>query len=258
MPNTNFMKEEDKWYANWFDSPYYHILYKNRDLTEASDFLDRLVKYLSPKEAASMLDLGCGSGRHAVHLAKMGYHVLGIDLSENSIKTANEKAKAAALQQLRFKRQDMREQVGEQFNYVFNLFTSFGYFDDATDNIKVLKVIHASLIENGYAVIDFLNSNYVEATLVPKESKTIEGVNFEIQRSIENTGESKYVAKDIRFKANGKDYSYQEKVQLLDSGDFKNYFKQANFELIDAFGNYKLQPFNATKSDRLIMLIKPK
>ena len=75
------------WYASWFDTPYYHILYKDRGYDEAQAFMRALMAYLKPKDSAKILDLACGKGRHSVFLNSLGYNVTGVDLSKNSIRT---------------------------------------------------------------------------------------------------------------------------------------------------------------------------
>ncbi len=79
----------------------------------------------------------------------------GADLSENSIAAASEFAN----DKLHFKVHDMREPFEEKFDAVFNLFTSFGYFESDDDNLTTLKAIKESLTEYGFAVIDFMNVN---------------------------------------------------------------------------------------------------
>ena len=82
------IKDTQKWYASWFDSKFYHILYKDRDDKEAQHFMDTLTNYLNLPEDGSILDLACGKGRHSVYLNSLGYNVIGADLSENSINYA--------------------------------------------------------------------------------------------------------------------------------------------------------------------------
>ena len=75
-------------YNNWFDSKYYHILYKNRNHQEAREFIKKLIKHLNLKKKSKVLDAGCGKGRHSIEIEKLGHIVTGIDLSKNSIKFA--------------------------------------------------------------------------------------------------------------------------------------------------------------------------
>src|SRR5690606_3293150 len=149
----NMQKETNNWFASWFDTPYYHILYKDRDYEEAQLFMDNITGYLNLPEDAKILDLACGRGRHSIYLNKLGYDVTGADLSENSIKEASKHTN----DKLHFVVHDMRDTCNEKYDAIFNLFTSFGYFESDDDNLTTLKAIHNSLTEYGFAVIDFMN-----------------------------------------------------------------------------------------------------
>ena len=65
-------KETTQWYASWFDTPYYHILYKDRNHAEAHLFMDNLTNYLNLPEDGKILDLACGRGRHSIYLNSLG------------------------------------------------------------------------------------------------------------------------------------------------------------------------------------------
>ena len=76
------------WFINWFDSPYYHLLYKDRDEKEAKIFIDNLVSYFQIPRKSTLLDVACGKGRHAIYFNTKGMNVFGIDLSKKSIQIA--------------------------------------------------------------------------------------------------------------------------------------------------------------------------
>ena len=126
-------KPTQNWFASWFDTPYYHILYKERNYREAQIFMDNLTHYLNLPEKAKVLDLACGKGRHAIYLNQLGFEVIGADLSENSIAEASKNSNSS----LQFQVHDMREKFDDQFDAIFNLFTSFGYFDDLAERALV-------------------------------------------------------------------------------------------------------------------------
>jgi SAM-dependent methyltransferase len=173
---------QTEWFASWFDSPHYHRLYAHRSDAEATGFIDALVEQLRPRADSRVLDLGCGTGRHARRLASKGYDITGIDLSAASIAAATRTARP----RLRFRRQDMRESFGRRtFDYVFNLFTSFGYFLDPRDHEVVVRNITTSLKDNGRLVLDYLNVRHADAMLTPREDVVIDGVAFRITRSVE-------------------------------------------------------------------------
>jgi SAM-dependent methyltransferase len=241
-------KEVNNWFSSWFDSPYYHILYKERNQEEAQLFMDNLVHYLNLPEEATILDLACGKGRHAIHLNQLGFNVLGADLSANSILEANKSANAT----LQFKEHDMREPFEEKFDAIFNLFTSFGYFENPADNLKTLKAMKNSLTEYGFAVIDFMNVHQVLANLIPEEVKTVDGIDFHIKRYLKDG----YIFKEIDFDDQGEKFHFTEKVSALTLADFENLMEQADIFLLDTFGDYKLKKFHKMESERLIMIFK--
>lgn len=246
--SENNTSQANNWFETWFDSPYYHILYKDRDDTEAQLFMDNLTHYLNLPEEAKILDLACGKGRHSIYLNTLGYDVTGVDLSENSIVEASKSSNDS----LRFKVHDMRLSTEEKYDAVFNLFTSFGYFDNEEDNFKTLLAIKESLTEYGFAVIDFMNANYVINNLVPEETKTVDGIAFHIKRYVENG----HILKEINFEDNGQKFHFTEKVRALRLEDFEAMMEKAAIYLLDIFGDYKLRKYFKNESERLIMIFK--
>lgn len=241
-------KNSENWFSTWFDSPYYHILYKNRNEEEAQVFMDNVTHYLNMPENGTILDLACGKGRHSIYLNKLGYNVTGVDLSENSIAIANESSNES----LRFKTHDMREPMNETYDAVFNLFTSFGYFDTYEDNIKTLKAIKDSINEYGFGVIDFFNADFIIENLVAEETKEIDDITFNIKRFVEN----KKIIKEIRFEDKGESFYFTEKVSAFTLSDFESMMEEAGIFLLEIFGDYKLRKFYKTQSERLIMIFK--
>ncbi|UWY26512.1 class I SAM-dependent methyltransferase [Flavobacterium sp. TR2] len=249
--NASTPNQEDdnqNWYSSWFDTPYYHILYKDRNYREAQIFMDNLTHYLNLPEKAKVLDLACGKGRHSIYLNQLGYDVLGADLSENSIAEASINSNKT----LHFKVHDMREPFDEKFDAIFNLFTSFGYFESDDDNLTTLKAIKESLSEYGFAVIDFMNVTNVIENLVPEEIKTVDEIDFHIKRYVEDG----HIFKEIDFEDKGRKYHFTEKVKALTLKDFQDLMDEAGIFLLDIFGDYKLKKFHKTESERLIMIFK--
>ena len=241
-------KEVKNWFISWFDSPYYHILYKDRNYREAQIFMDNLTHYLNLPDHAKVLDLACGKGRHAIYLNQLGFDVLGVDLSENSIGVAKKNENET----LHFKVHDMRHAFEEKYDGIFNLFTSFGYFENDDDNLKTLIAIRESLSEFGFGVIDFMNVPNVVANLVPHEVKTVDNIDFHIKRfHIDG-----YIYKEIDFEDQGEKFHFTEKVRAFNLADFQQMMDNAGIYLLDIFGDYKLKKFHKSDSERLIMIFK--
>lgn len=239
-------KETENWFTSWFDTPYYHILYKDRDYEEALIFMKKLTGFLELKKGQTILDLACGKGRHAISLSELGYDVTGVDLSPASILYA----KNYENETLHFDVHDMCKPYHKKFDAVFNLFTSFGYFENEQDNFRTLTAIKANLNLNGKAVIDFMNVNSIINSLVEKETKTVNKITFHINRYLKDG----YIIKDISFRDNNENYFFTEKVKALTLMDFQAYFKKAGIELLCTFGDYNLGSFDPEESPRLILI----
>jgi SAM-dependent methyltransferase len=240
------------WFATWFNSPYYHILYKNRDENEAKIFMSNLAEYLAIPAKASILDAACGKGRHSAFLASNGFAVTGFDLATDSIAAAKKTYEALInnpFHQLDFFVHDIRKPFRENgFDYVFNLFTSFGYFETEEENQETISALAASLKAGGRLVIDFFNTEKIVASLPQNETKEIDGVRFAISKSLQG----KFIVKDIRFE----DKHFQERVIAIQYQDFMRYFEQANLQVQKCFGDYQLSDYESSNSDRMIWLVK--
>jgi SAM-dependent methyltransferase len=239
-------KEHPKWFQSWFDTSYYHILYKHRDYKEAEAFIKNIVTYLNLNKADSILDLACGKGRHSIFLNSLGYDVTGLDLSKNSI----EHAKTNESESLHFEVHDMRNVYETQFEIVLNLFTSFGYFQDEMDNFKVIQTIKSSLKQNGIGVIDYMNSPLVIDNLIAHNSYESDGIKFELKRNYKDG----FITKNIEVNDDGNSFHFEEKVRAFTFQDFETMLSNAGLHLLDCFGSYKLEPFNNKTSERLILI----
>lgn len=241
------MKKE--WFNAWFDSPYYHILYKNHDEQEAGRALEKMVIALKLSPGARILDLGCGKGRHSRFLAEKGFDVTGVDISESSIQYARQ----FEAENLSFFLHDMRKsfRIG-YFDAIMNMFTSFGYFKDDTDHFKTIQNAALGLRKDGLLLIDFFNSAWVRAHLVRHEIKQNNGIEFHLRRTIRGG----YVYKSIEFRVDKKRHFFRERVRLFALADFSDVFAKAGLKIINTFGDYDLNLFDKQACKRLIIVGK--
>lgn len=237
------------WFEEWFDSPYYHILYKNRDEKEACYFIDHLIEKLHLQPATKVLDLACGRGRHAVYLNQQGFEVTGVDLSDASITYARKFENS----KLSFFVHDMRQTLYlNYFDTIFNLFTSFGYFDNEAENQQVLKAAYDGLKPGGLFIIDYLNSKKVIDHMLRRETKIVDGITFEMRRALLQG----FITKQINFSDKGTDYVFHEKVRALKHDQLVAMLQKAGFTVTHQFGDYYLNPFIEAQSDRVILVAK--
>ncbi len=241
--------DNNNWFVNWFDTPYYHTLYKKRNKNEASQFLDLLLNFLHPNKKASFLDLACGKGRHSIYLNEKGYSVTGLDLSANSI----EMAKQFETKSLKFLIHDMRHLLaGHSFDYILSLFTSFGYFNDPLEDILVIKNVKQSLNPNGIFVLDYFNASKPNLNFDIQFTKVIDGVQFDIIKTIEGDR----IIKKIDVTDNEKVFNYSEQVRIYSCERLKQLLEQEGLTVLNVFGSYDLEPYNELTCDRLIVVAK--
>jgi len=243
------------WFKEWFNTPYYHILYKDRDFQEAEIFISKLTKFLKLPKNSKIIDLACGKGRHSLYLNRLGYDVMGLDLSEESI-LHNQQFEN---ENLKFAVHDMRDEIfpqliSEKADMVMNLFTSFGYFDDEKDDERVFVSVKNALKNKGIFVLDFLNEEFVKKTLVPETIQHKGGIDFHIKKRIENN----YIIKDIIFEDDNQQHHYFEKVKLHKAEEILEIAEKIGFSKKHIFGNYLLEDFDAKTSPRSILILEAK
>jgi len=242
------MTKHQNWFQSWFNTKYYHILYKQRNYEEAERFLKNLITFLNINKNHTILDLACGKGRHSIFLNSLGYDVTGVDLSEQSIK----KASQSSNDRLKFMIHDMRYPIESNYDVILNMFTSFGYFDSIDDNFNVLKTIKNSLNKDGIGVIDFMNSNYIINHLVLQNNVEIDGIQFDIKRNFKDG----IITKIITVTDGDQTTKYEERVRAFNQQDFFSMISDANLRFVKCFGSYDLDPYNAQTSERLILIFK--
>ncbi|MBI4929274.1 MAG: class I SAM-dependent methyltransferase [Bacteroidetes bacterium] len=239
------------WIQDWFGSEYYCMLYKHRNADEAKLFLGNLVSLLKLSPKNKILDCGCGRGRHSIYLAEKEFDVTGIDISEKNIAEAKKSEK----ENLTFYIHDQRNFFRiNYYNAVLSLFTSFGYFERDAENNKAVKSMTSALKKDGWLILDFMNSYKEIKELIPNEKMECKEVAFEIKRFIEDNS----IVKEISVTDNGKGFSFREQVKAYTQRDLENFFAENGLEVLHLFGDYSLNKFDETKSERLILIGKKK
>jgi SAM-dependent methyltransferase len=152
-------KRAKAWWEEMFSDDFLRTMVRADQsvVTRECDFIE---ERLGLEKGAIMLDLGCGSGEHAVELARRGYNVVGYDLSLPMLARAQDEAQDRG-QQINFLQGDMREMAFEDsFDGVYCWSTTFGYFDD-DKNLGVLARIHRGLRQGGMLLLDVANRDYI-------------------------------------------------------------------------------------------------
>jgi SAM-dependent methyltransferase len=237
-----------EWFETWFDTSYYHLLYRNRNEVEARQFIDALLRFLNPAPDAHFIDVACGKGRHSKYLNSLGFKVTGIDLSENSINEA--KINTSSEKGIQFHQQDIREPFPEKnLDFAVNLFTSFGYFDSEKEHQLALNNMFNCLAPGGKMVMDYMNVSEVLLSLKREEHREVDGVHFTIKRYIENG----CIIKEITVTDKGESFVFEERVKAFSKADLESLMINSGFKICATFGSYNLEPYQEN-SARVVLI----
>ncbi len=233
-----------EWFESWFDDDYL-ALYPHRNEAEAERHVALIERMVRGMTVNRVLDLACGAGRHTRSLSDRWW-TTGLDLSEALLERARESDLATPLV-----RGDIRELPFRDgtFDLVVNLFTSFGYFDTDAEHRAVIREVGRATAAGGTFILDFLNADLVERTLVPYDRKENEGRIVEQRRSIED---GRFIVK--RISIDGEDREFVERVRLYSLEELRAMLRNdGGFTISEEFGDYEGSSFTE-ESPRLILV----
>ena len=150
----------------WFDrdafwAEFRPVLFDEARWAGAAEQVDQLLVHLKVDRGAALLDLCCGPGRHALELARRGYVVTGVDRTAEYLDSARGLAVSEDLA-IDFVQEDMRRFVRPSaYDGAYNVFTSFGYFDDPHDDRSVLEHLYGSLKPGARLVLDMIGKEII-------------------------------------------------------------------------------------------------
>jgi len=225
-----------EWWKSFFDEPYAKAILESFE-ERASQEVDFIEDALSLSRNVKILDLCCGLGRHSIELAKRGYQVTGVDVTSQYLETARAKAKEKGVK-IDFIEGEMRNiSFYEEFNAAINMFTSFGFFEEEKDNLKVLKNVSNTLKPEGKFLIDVINRDWIIRNYRERdwresgEGLVLEVRKFDLARSI-NYGKQiiirggERIEKDVPLRM----YSFHELKSMLELAGLKVIASYGSFE----------------------------
>ena len=237
------------WTRQYFDEVYlkYFLEKQNEELTEKQ--VDFIARFFS--KDSRLLDAGCGIGRHSIKLGERGFDVLGVDSSPLYVDIARKKIKEKNLKNVRCEVLDLRDMHFENiFNGVLSMWSSFGYFDDKT-NERILQSFFIALDSKGKLIIDIENRDYILKYFIRETFREKDGVFIMERRRFHPltsvvTTHRYVVGKDIR-----KDYIRH--IRVYSATEMINLFERIGFINIKVFGDYNFSTFSE-HSKRIIIV----
>lgn len=244
------MKSE--WFKDWFNTQEYLNVYQHRNENDAEKHIKLIFDNVKVFPGFNVLDMACGAGRHAILLAKKGLSVTAVDLSENLLKIAKQIAEKENLN-IHFIQSDIRDfKTTVRFDLILNLFTSFGYFETDEENISVLKKAYNLLEVDGYFVLDFFNSYFLQQNLVEFSEENINDAIIHQFRKIKNDR----ITKKIVITKDGEISTFEESVRMFTKDELIDILTKIGFDIYKTFGDFLGNEFDKLNSTRLILICK--
>ncbi len=243
------------WYEDAFGRDYL-ALYPHRDNAEAERDVHAIINLIRPYKNDDLLDLGCGAGRHLVALFRAGYtRLVGLDLSQQLLTVARERLDEIGAGSVELARSDMRSiPYSGRFATALSLFTSFGYFDNMTEDEEVLVGVNRSLKDGGTFLIDTLNRDFVIANLVPREEKTLKIGALSIERRLSDD-HTRVEKKTHLVKQDGTERVFHESVRMYTALEMESMLRRSGFGELRRYGSLRGDPHRAD-SERLVVVAK--
>jgi len=239
-----------EWFKQWFNSKEYLNVYRHRDKKDAKELLHLVLDNINSSNVRTVLDMAAGHGRHAIILARKGFKVTAVDLSEMLLNIARKNAEKDNLE-IEFVHSDIRQfNPDKKFDLIINLFTSIGYFDSDEENFHILNKAYDLLADKGYFVLDYMNKNFVRNTLVPFTVDTIDKGTITQNRFIKN----ERVIKEIIIEKERSTEKYYESVRMFSYEELTGTMKNIGFKVLHTFGDFLGNPFELENSPRIIII----
>lgn len=237
----------DDWYKESFSQDYLTV-YRHRDVRDAETIVDGLLSYVQLPPRSLCLDLCCGFGRHLHQLQRKGIRTYGVDLSPVLLDYAAGHDHGRD----RLIRADMRRlPFSPVFDFVFSFFSSFGYFSDDRENVRVFHEIKRALRPSGGFLIDYLNADSIRRQLLAEDQQQYAEYSLRQRRWIDDR--LNMVAKEITVTDAAGARVYQERIKLYTLDQFREFFAVAGLRLLQVFGDADGSVYHAD-SPRLVML----
>jgi len=226
------MAADADWFRRAFGDDYLRV-YPHRDDASARREVAFVLDVATPPAGARVLDLACGTGRHARPFAAAGHRVAALDLSPELLAAASGAGTHGLV------RGDMRRlpfRAGA-FDLVASFFTSFGYFETEAEDARALAAVAGVLRPGGRYFLDYLNPVRVRAALVPRTERTAGALRVREERSIDEA--RRRVEKRVTVEtAEGETRRYVESVRLYEAPELTAVLARAGLRVMARWGDF--------------------
>lgn len=194
-------------------------------------------------DPSSVLDVGCGLGRHCREFASTERTVTGIDISPEYLAQARKRATEGGFNdRIDLYELDMREldSLNEEFDLVVCLYNTFGYFEDET-NVDILQKIRDQLTDDGMCVIQTMNKDAMLTSITTEHVRELESSLVVEQSDFDSTTSRVTITRDV-LRGDPPELTYDGRatytIRLYSPPELKRAFADAGFTDVALFGDY--------------------
>lgn len=245
------------WTEEFFDEYY---LESSHSLTSAEQ-TEKEILFLTSKLELSknhnILDLACGTGRHAIALAEKGFkNITGLDLTLPYINMAIE-ASEKLTDPPNFIHANMRDfEEQDQYHLIYSLFSSLFYFDDH-HNLDIVKRVYKGLKRDGYFVIDYFNPVFLLKMNKKKDWYITEDNYLVLEKYAHNPISGMITTERIIVTPEGKRIKRMFNVRDYSAAELRFHFEQIGFEILSVYGNFYAEPYTTDSPRQIFVMRKP-
>lgn len=240
----------------WFEDEsfwktFFLYMFSEKQFEKALTQADQIIQLVG-FEGTRILDLCCGPGRFSLPLARMGYQVTGVDRTPFLLNKAREVATAEKLD-IEFVREDMRSFVRpNSFDLALSVFTSFGYFENKDEDLKVLQNIFLSLKPGGYLVLEIFGKECLARVFRDSHAEELEDGSVLLQRHeiFENWTR---IRNEWTLIKNGKVKSFKFHHTIYSGQELVDRFEAVGFQEIRVVGSFEGVPYGP-EAERLVVI----
>jgi len=236
--------EVAQWYREFFDDLYLRVYQPMEAPERVRREVDFIITVLQLKPEARVLDLCCGQGRHSLELARRGFRVVGVDLSEALLYVAQQRAEREGLP-LTFLHCDMREiDFFAEFDAVINMFSSFGYLESEAEDEKVLSKIAQALKPGGKLLLDVVNRDRLVRDFQGREWHAADEGWLVLEEREWDLLSGRVETRWVCVARDGVRYERRSSVRLYTLAELRVMLERQGLKVAKVFGDYDGRPYS--------------
>jgi len=240
------------WWEDYFDQTFISLYRDFLTPQRTEREIAGLREMVALPAGGEVLDLPCGWGRHSIELARAGFRVTGMDLSETLLARARKRAAAAGVQ-ADFVRGDMREVPWtNRFDAVLSLYSSLGYFLSDEEDLRVLRGARDALRRDGVFVLETMHRDHIVGAYASRDWwETDDGMTVWVEREFDAVeGVSREWTRWSRRAERGEKY---HELRIRTATEWDRLLRQAGLVPVDWYGDWELAPFIHTSEDLIVV-----